>query len=465
MYYRANFMQIRSRLTIQFIAIVAGILLLSLCFIYFKFRQITENEFYDNLRSKALMTSEMILRDTALIKRPPEQRNNISEPKVLPFRENIAIYTVDGLIKIFAFNFNTDPIKPSELLLLMPGEECRDFSDGRYRLGLRRSYNRREYLVSAESEFDATDLARLRNILIITFFIGIGIVALGGFFYAGQALAPVSSIVDQVEKILPSDLSARLKTPDSHDEISRISLTFNRLLDRIQFAFNMQKGFISNVSHELKNPLSVIIAQLEVALDKNRTDEAYRSTLVSVLEDTRELGETSEKLLQLARIHSEGTQMIFERVRLDELMLQSRAALLRRYPAYHISFDLVGAPEDEEQLCVRANEPLLRLALLNLMDNGCKFSPDHRVSARIFFDSGGKHRVEITDQGPGIPEKELQLIFQPFYRSPQSTQIRGSGIGLSLVDSILRLHQVVLRVISTQGSGTTMSLEFSSHGR
>jgi signal transduction histidine kinase len=452
-------MQIRSRLTIQFIAIVAGILLLSLYFIYFKFRQITENEFYDHLRSKALMTSEMVLRDTTALKKTPESKG-ASEHKVLPFRENIAIYTVDGLKKIFAFNLGTDPIRPSELLLLMPGEERRFFSDGRYRLGLRRSYDHREYLVSAESEFDATDLLRLRNILIITFFIGIGAVALGGFFYAGQALSPVTSIVNQVEKILPSDLSARLKAPDSNDEIGRVSLTFNRLLDRIQFAFNMQKGFISNVSHELKNPLSVIISQLEVALDKNRTEEAYRATLTSVLEDTRELGETAEKLLQLARIHSESSQMLFERVRLDELLLQSRTALLRRYPAYHIAFDLVGEPENEDQLCVRANEPLLRLALLNLMDNGCKFSPDHRVTARIFFDPNGKHRVEISDHGPGIPEKDLQLIFQPFYRSTQTAQVRGSGIGLSLVDSILRLHKIVLHVVSSQSTGTTMQLEF-----
>jgi signal transduction histidine kinase len=453
-------MQIRSRLTVQFIAIVAGILLLVLYFIYFQFRQMTENEFYANLRSKALMTSEMILRDTLAI-RAKNGQALLERPQTLPFKENIVIYTADGSNRIFSFNPGADPIQPKELMLLKTGEECRMFSDGKHRLGLRRlGYDRREYLVSAEGEFDLTDLLELRNILIIAFFIAITIVAVGGFFYAGQALSPVSSIIDQVDKILPSDLSARLNTPDSHDEISRISLTFNRLLDRIQFAFNMQKAFISNVSHELKNPLSVIIAQLEVTLAKTRTNEEYRTTLESVLEDTRDLGETSEKLLQLARLHTEGSQLLFERVRLDELMLQSRAALLKRHPSYHISFDIMGEPETEDQLCVRANEPLLRLALLNLLDNGCKFSPDHRVEVRIFFDSAGKHRVQITDFGPGIPEKDLQLIFQPFYRSQQTAQVRGSGIGLSLVDSILRLHRVVLNVVTAKGQGTTMQLEF-----
>ncbi|MBK7937488.1 MAG: ATP-binding protein [Lewinellaceae bacterium] len=106
------------------------------------------------------------------------------------------------------------------------------------------------------------------------------------------------------------------------------------------------------------------------------------------------------------------------------------------------------------------NEPLLRSAFQNLMDNGCKFSPDKRVDVKIYFDPGGKHHVEIIDWGPGIPQKELQLIFQPFYRSSQNVHVRGSGIGLSLVDSILKLHHVALEIASTEGKGTTFRLNF-----
>jgi signal transduction histidine kinase len=109
---------------------------------------------------------------------------------------------------------------------------------------------------------------------------------------------------------------------------------------------------------------------------------------------------------------------------------------------------------------VRGNEPLLRSAFQNLMDNGCKFSPEKKVDVKIHFDPSGKHRVEIADCGPGIPAKDLQLIFQPFYRSSQSIHVRGSGIGLSLVDSIMKIHQVALEVVSTQGKGTTFNLSF-----
>ncbi|MCC6280790.1 MAG: HAMP domain-containing protein [Saprospiraceae bacterium] len=452
-------MQIRTKLTLQFIILVAGILLLSLCFIYFKFRQITEDEFYNNLRSKALMTAEMVLHEEEKLQLIPVQED-LDSAELLPFRENVMIYNAD-LNMVFAFNRDAAPLPDSKLRELKTSEETCFLHGNLHAIGLRhKSHSGKEYLVIAESVFNSEELGNLRNILIISFFMGIGIVAAGGWFYAGQAMSPVSRIINQVDHILPSDLSARLDVSNNHDEISRLVITFNRLLDRIQFAFRMQKSFISNVSHELKNPLSVILSQLEVALDKKRNATEYHATLASVLEDTRELSEVTEKLLQLARVHSEGASISFEQVRLDEIMLQTRATLLRLHPDYHISFNIEGIPESEDQLCVLGNESLLRSAFQNLMDNGCKFSPDKKVEVKIGFDPSGKHFVEITDRGPGIPQKDLHLIFQPFYRSSQNIHVRGSGIGLSLVESILKLHHVVLDVVSAQGKGTTFKLSF-----
>jgi len=453
-------MQIRTKLTLQFIVLVAGMLVLSLCFIYVKFRQMTEREFYDSLRSKALMTAEMVLHDEANLRPLEEYTTPEAESTVLPFRENVMIFNAD-LQRVFAFNRADEPLPVKTLTELKTSAETH-FLDGKlHALSLvHKSRTGQEYLIIAESVFNSEELLHLRNILLITLFLCIGMVAAGGWFYAGQAMAPVASIVNQVDGMLPADLSARLKGQNNRDELSRLVFTFNRLLDRIQFAFRMQKSFISNVSHELKNPLSVIIAQIEVALDKKRDNQEYHATLKSVLEDSRELSDVTEKLLQLAKVHSEGTNIAFELVRLDEVMLQTRSSLLRLHPNYHITFDIIGFPEDEEQLCVRANEPLLRAAFQNLMDNGCKFSPEKKVAVKIHFDPSGRHRVEITDQGPGIPAKDLQLIFQPFYRSSQSIHVRGSGIGLSLVDSIMKIHQVALDVVSTQGKGTTFNLSF-----
>ena len=452
-------MQIRTKLTLQFITIGAGILVLSLMFIYTKFRQITECEFYDNLRSKALMTAEMVLHDeekiTPLSIEP-------ADSGTLPIRENIIIYNAQKQ-RVFAFNRSARDPQGVELDHLKTADEQRLQHQNHYTLCLRHlSRSGREYYIVAESVFNSEDLLHLRKILFFTFFLGVGIIAAGGWFFAGQAMAPVSQIINQVDQILPSGLGARLKPdgPNNRDEISRLVVTFNQLLDRIQFAFRMQKSFISNVSHELKNPLSVIISQLEVTLNKKRTADEYHTTLASVLEDTRNLNDVVDKLLQLARVHSENADIAFEQLRLDEALLQTRDTLLRLHPDYRIAFDIEGTPEREEQLYVLGNEPLLRLAFLNLMDNGCKFSPDKHSSVKIFFDPDGHHRVEFIDHGPGIMQEDLRLIFQPFYRSMQSMHVRGSGIGLSLVDSILKIHHVALEVLSGQGKGTTFRLDF-----
>lgn len=453
-------MQIRTKLTLQFITVVAAILLLSLAYTYYKFRELTYDEYFHGLRSKALMTGEMVLANEANIQALAKPRPHHPDESSLPFHENVAIYN-DKFERVFAYNLNVSEHSPARLNSIVNMQECR-FQNGTFQaLGVVfRAQSGRKYVIIAESIFRSEELGKLRNILLVSFFLGIGIVAAGGWIYAGQALAPVSRIVSQVERILPTDLSARLDPPNKHDEISRLVITFNRLLERIQFAFRMQRSFISNVSHELKNPLSVIISQIEVALSRRREQAEYRQALESVLEDTRELAEVADKLLLLARVHSEGANIVLERIRLDELMLQTRSTLLRLHPDYHIAFDIEGMPETEEELCIMGNEPLLRSALMNLLDNGCKFSKDKRVDVRVMFDLTGKHSIEIADRGPGIPEKDLQMIFQPFFRSSQHINIRGSGIGLSLVDSVMRLHKVAVDVFSVPGKGTTFRLNF-----
>ncbi len=159
-------------------------------------------------------------------------------------------------------------------------------------------------MIIAESVFDQVHLDNLTQILILVFLISITLVAIGGWFFARQALAPVSRIMNQVDALLPTDMSHRLETNNQHDELSRLVITFNKLLDRIQQVFGLQKMFLSNISHELKNPLNVIVSQVEVTLHKERTEEEYEATLSSVLSDVQELNDVADKLMQMARINA-----------------------------------------------------------------------------------------------------------------------------------------------------------------
>jgi signal transduction histidine kinase len=142
------------------------------------------------------------------------------------------------------------------------------------------------------------------------------------------------------------------------------------------------------------------------------------------------------------------------------LLWQTKVLVKKRNEQYKPHLEFENLPESEESLIVQANEALLRTALLNLCENGCKYSPNHQVAIRLLCCPTGRHVVEIADQGPGIPENELGLIFEPFYRSPRHRNIRGAGIGLSLVQSILKIHKIQLQVENNPGGGAVFRLTF-----
>ncbi|MBK7936778.1 MAG: sensor histidine kinase [Lewinellaceae bacterium] len=179
-----------------------------------------------------------------------------------------------------------------------------------------------------------------------------------------------------------------------------------------------------------------------------------------MLDDVHALSDVEEKLLLLARIYNDPAAIPFSPVRLDELIWAAKEQLGKQRKHFKVALDFEKMPENDQFLYVSANEALLRIALLNLMDNGCKYSADHRVQVSARFQPGGVHIVEVRDQGPGIPPEDVQLIFEPFFRSERHRQIKGTGIGLSLVKSILNLHHITLSVESPAQGGTIFRMVF-----
>jgi signal transduction histidine kinase len=449
-------MKIRTRLTLQFILITASIFTLVLFFIFRQFQQYIENEFYVNLESKARMTAEMVLRHESEI--VPIAKVTSDNRVKLPSIGNTTIYN-EHLQCVFTLNTSADWVSENQLKQIKTDNSYRFTQDNFQAVGVSLyTSSGKRYIVVSEDIPDFSKLLTLRNILLLSFFLAIAAVAAGGWFYAGQALIPVSHIVSEVDDILPADLSRRLKINNNHDELSHLVKTFNRLLDRIEQAFQMQKGFISNVSHELKNPIATMDAQLQLARNKPRTIQEYDRVLGSLHEDVKEISDTADKLLQLAKIHSDGTQIEFSIVRVDELIYQSRDVLLKTNPSYSVNIEIKKLPENEEELCTYGNEFLLRSALINLLDNCCKFSDDHKASVIIDFNS--KHQLQIRDKGQGISTEDLPFIFEPFFRGAQNGHKKGSGIGLSLVKSILQLHHISIEVESSLNLGTNFSLYF-----
>jgi signal transduction histidine kinase len=451
-------MKIRTRLTLQFILICAGIFALALLFIFKQFKQHIDGEFFTHLENRATMIATMVLRHEESVK--PITLASEKSDFILPSVGNTTVYD-ENFDCVFTVNTSAQAVSHQELRHIYNMNNCR-FVRGNYQAfgTIMSAPSGKKYIVVAEDIADYSKLNELGNILLFSFLLVILAVATGGWFYAGQALKPVSRIVQEAEAILPSDLSKRIKIEQNKDELFYLVGTFNRLLDRIEYAFQMQKSFISNVSHELKNPIAIMDAQLQFATNKPRSIEEYEKILFSLQEDVTDITNTAEKLLQLARLNSDVSHIEFSEIRLDELLYQSRTTLLKANPHYQIFIEIKNLPENEKQLYIQGNEFLLHTALMNLMDNGCKFSIDHKVWVTIDITSNKKFQIEIKDKGVGISENDLPHIFEPFYRGAQRERKKGSGIGLSLVKSILDLHHIDIKVTSLERKGSNFFLSF-----
>lgn len=272
-----------------------------------------------------------------------------------------------------------------------------------------------------------------------------------GLHFAEQALRPVTHVVKEVKQITEDNLGYRLHHEHSAkpDEIGELILTFNELLSRIQKAFISQKRFVQNASHELKTPLTAILAEVELALARDRSKEEYQRVLYVVVQEAERLANTTQELLTLARLE-EG---ISEKENFDayDLWNQTDHAFSLLHPGR-----LVVELNKVSKLYLYGNRQLLQTCLLNLLDNACKYSTD-QVNVTITHDAT-EVRITIDDKGIGIPQSELHRVRTPLFRASNSFSIPGAGLGLTLVERIVTVHKGRLEITSTEGVGTTCTI-------
>lgn len=452
-------MKIRTKLTWQNTGVTAAVFLFCMCLIYLLSEQARSRTFFHDLKSEALTKAHLYLQNQ--VDAQTMQSIYLNNRKFINEVE-VAVYTTDFRM-LYHDAIQSDIIKEDRNMIndILRRKEI-EFYIGRYQgIGMLYSFGGKDYIVTAAAYdgYGYNNLYELQQTLLILFVVGLTLLFLAGYFLARASLKPIRDIVKEAESITAQHIHKRLPVKNEKDELGELSTTFNALLERLEISFNSQKMFVSNVSHEMRTPLAALMAELDLALQKERTGEQYRQAMQNVLQDARRMNKLIDGLLNLAKADYQKEQIKMQEIRLDELLLDVREFILRAHPEYHIDLLFEQEEADDDRLItVMGNLYLLNIAFSNLIENNCKYSDDKSSFIQISY--WDKHTViRLSDSGIGMSDTDKAHLFTLFYRGTQENVTEGHGIGMALSQKIIHLHQGTISVHSEEGKGTTFVVE------
>lgn len=452
-------MKIRTALTLKNTGVTATVFLLCMAMIYLVSDHTRSKTFYHDLKSEAVTKAHLFLQNQ--VDARTMQSIYLNNKKFINEVE-VAIYTTDFRM-LYHDAIQNDIIKENREMIdrILREKEIEFYVDKYQGIGMLYSFDGKDYIVTAAAYdgYGYDNLFELRNTLLVLFVISLSLLFVSGYILARASLKPIRDIVREAETITAHHIDRRLPVKNEKDELGELSTTFNALLERLEASFNSQKMFVSNVSHEMRTPLAALIAELDLALQKERTGEQYRKAMQNALQDAGRMNKLIDGLLNLAKADYQKEQIKMQEIRLDELLLDVREFILRAHPDYHIEllFEQEDA-DDDNLITVQGNLYLLNIAFSNLIENNCKYSADKSSFIQIsFWDKWTI--VRLSDDGIGMSETDKQNLFTLFYRGDQENKVAGHGIGLALAQKIIHLHQGNITVHSEYGKGTTFVIE------
>lgn len=449
-------MTIRNRIALQFSLIVAVILVGFSTIIYISSERYRQEEFYDRLEQRARTTVRFLTE----VEEVDRNLLRIIDRNTLITLYDQKVLVFDARNRLLYASIDDDSVAVSAPLLTQIRQRgIVQTSIGQQQVfGLYAPEGPQPLTVvaSAYDRFGDAELRDLRHTLGWSLLGGIALTVGLGILFAGQSLRPISRINQQVTTINARNLQQRLDEGNRQDEVAQLAINFNQVLGRLQQAFEQQRLFISHASHELRTPLTALKSELQLSLRQPLHARQYEQILHDLLTDTDRIIDLTNSLLLLARVLDAPAQLR-NPVLIDDVLFTARDELLSVWPHCRLDVNFTNLPQSEEHPQVLGDELLLRRMLLNLLNNACKYSPNHRAVVGITTDES-TCRVSVTDQGIGIAPDQLGHIFDPFYRADNARTHDGFGLGLSICRRIAELHQGRIEVNSQLGVGSTFTV-------
>lgn len=324
------------------------------------------------------------------------------------------------------------------------------------------SYESRPYelhffrTITAEKHF----LATLQNLLFVTTLLGFAVALLAGYLLSRRILKPISSMTKTVQQIEIEELGYRLQVPETRDELAELATTFNHMLDRLEAGFEQQQRFVSNASHELRTPVTVILGYADLLSRWGRDDaEVLDEGISSIRSEAENMQQLIEKLLFLARADQKRQVLHKEELDFAELLadVMKKTELVTDKHTVTLTENAPGT--------VLADEVTLRQMLRIFLENSVKYTPagGHITAGSRLSEDGKALLVTLSDDGIGIPGADQAKVFERFYRVDASrtkgaADAGGTGLGLSIARWIAEQHGIGIRLESELDQGTSIYL-------
>ncbi len=427
-------MNYKKRLTFLFVGLFFLVLTTILSYIYVSYADFRRDEFFERLRQKS-MTTVTLLVEVAEIDREILKiidRNTINEM----WDEKVLVFDEDDRLIYSSLDDETIPYS-ARLLELIRTTEDKFYvdEDGDEVVGIHYNENGHDYVVlaSAYDQYGLKKLENLRNLIIVSLLAGCILIALATYVYIGQVFKPIDRLNRSIQAINVNNLREFVTVSQNRDELDTLANNYNQMLARLYRAFEMQRAFVRNASHELKTPLAVLQGKLEeLSRAVGKDDRKAKEIVTTLIDDVYRQARLIESLLLLERLQSE-VPIHTSPVRVDAVLDATIEELSVKYPALRVEMGIDESVTSDHELTVDANPILMRTCIRNLVDNAGLYSSDGKLSVRISHRSNTIFLEFANAGGPELPDE----IFVPFFRHPDEQHKQGSGLGLSIVAQIM----------------------------
>lgn len=273
-----------------------------------------------------------------------------------------------------------------------------------------------------------------------------------------KILKSIKGITQTANTIYVTDLSQKIPQPKYDDEIKDLVDSFNQMIQRLKSGVELLEQFNSDVSHELKTPLTVIKGEIELTLNKIREPKYYMASLSTIQSEAIQIQTIVDNLLMLTKYTKENIEQTFTSCSLDSILLETIHKYNNKLQEKNIKLHL----KQFESLTMNGNALLLRTIFSNLIDNAIKYTPKDKNIFIFLYEKEEQIHFLIKDEGIGIAKEQLEKVMNRFYRvdASRNKKIKGFGLGLSIVKNSVELHNATIKIDSKIGKGTKIEIIF-----